>query len=354
MANRCQFWKEYNSADGTTISFCELAAFNKPVSTSFLAQIGCTEQKRKGCIGSTELNVSSGAPPALSLPAAANAPGDVAANFIGVSRSKASLSSPTMQILALLAGAYIAFGAILFTIITNDLAPILGDGLTRMIGGVSFALGLVMVVIGGAELFTGNSLIVTGFLEKKVSFNELLRNWTWVYIFNFIGSLLLVFLFLYSGIWKANGGAIGLRAINIANAKVSLSWSEAFFRGILCNWLVCMAVWLAAAGKDVVSKIAGIVIPISAFVASGFEHSIANMYFIPMGIALQGQEAMQAVLTSAPGITWGKFFVNNLIPVTIGNIIGGAFFVAFLYWTCYRRPLIQKSMADVGGKSFKA
>jgi len=355
MAKHCQFWKEYNSTGGTTVSYCELAAFNKPVTPAFLAQIGCTEQKRRECLGSMELNLSSGAPAVPSFPAPSNAPGEVAAAMVGVAEKKTTLPSPALQLLALLAGAFIAFGAILFTIVTHDLAPILGDGLTRMIGGLTFSLGLVMVVVGGAELFTGNSLIITGYLDKKVSLGKLLENWVWVYIFNFIGSLLLVFLFYSSGIWKANGGAIGLRAVNIANAKVSLSWSEAFYRGILCNWLVCMAVWLGAAGKDTISKIGGIVFPISAFVAMGFEHSIANMYFIPIGITLQSKEAVLSLLTSAPGITWAAFITKNLIPVTIGNIIGGVLFVGVFYWYSYRQPLLKKSsMADVGGKSLKA
>ena len=160
----------------------------------------------------------------------------------------------------------------MFTIITNDISSIVGDGLTRLIGGIAFSLGLILVVLGGAELFTGNNLLVTGYLEKKVTLKQVLSNWGWVYSFNFIGSLLLAVLFFYSGIWKANGGAIGLRAINIAFAKSSLTWTEALFRGILCNWLVCLAVWLSFASKDAIGKIVGIMIPIAAFVAAGFEH----------------------------------------------------------------------------------
>ena len=354
MANKCEFWKEYDSVGGS-VSYCELAAFNRPVNPDFLLKIGCTEAKRKECLGSMELNIGAGsvpapmpAPepkPAVMTPVVSfNPPAEICKSFVGVAQAKATTRMSSLIPLAILAGAYIALGAIMFTIITNDLAAIVGDGLTRLIGGVSFSLGLILVVLGGAELFTGNNMIMTGFLEKKVSGKQLLNNWFWVYLFNFVGSLLVVFLFYYSGIWKANGGAIGVRAVNVAAAKASLPWVEALFRGIFCNWLVCLAVWLASAGRDVIGKILAIMIPIAAFVAAGFEHSVANMYFVPMGLALVNNPALAELLKPEviQGLTWQGFFLNNLIPVTIGNIIGGAGFVAAIYWGAYLRPLLPK------------
>lgn len=339
MSGRCQFWKEYDSVSGG-ISYCELAAFNKPVNPAFLEKIGCTPEKQKACLGTMELNIGTGAVPAVIAPVSCDPPADIAKNVVGVAEKKARILTPSLQLLALLAGAYIAMGGLLFTVVTNDLSAYIGDGLSRLVGGMTFSLGLILVILGGAELFTGNNLMVTGLLEKKVTLKQLLHNWGWVYLFNFIGALLIATLFYYSGIWKANNGSIAIRAANIAYAKVSLTWSEAFFRAILCNWLVCLAVWLSLAGKDAISKILGIMIPITAFVAIGLEHSIANMYFIPMGLFLKNQEILQAVLAPAviESITWGRFFWNNLIPVTLGNIVGGVFFVAIAYWSAYLLP----------------
>lgn len=267
-------------------------------------------------------------------------PQEIARSVVGAAEKKTSLAAPALVMLAILAGAYIALGGVMFSIITNDLAVYIGDGLSRLVGGLTFSLGLILVILGGAELFTGNNLIAAGYLEKRVSGRQVLSNWFWVYIFNFAGALLVVFLFYYSGIWQANNGSIAIRITEIAYAKTSLSWGEALFRGILCNWLVCLAVWMAMAGKDAVSKILAIIIPITAFVAAGFEHSIANMFFIPMGLLVKNAEIMQGLISPAvmQGITWQAFFINNLIPVTIGNIIGGVVFVALAYWTCYLRP----------------
>ncbi len=345
MANGCQFWKDYDSIGGA-VSYCELAAFNRPVNPDFLERIGCTVEKRKQCLGTMELNIGTGAVPAPKPMVPCDPPPEIAKTCVTAATKKAAIGPPALQVLALLAGAYIAMGAIMFTIITNDISPIVGDGLTRLIGGIAFSLGLILVILGGAELFTGNNLLVTGYLDKKVTLKQVLSNWGWVYSFNFIGSLLLAVLFFYSGIWKANGGAIGLRAINVAFAKSSLSWTEAIFRGILCNWLVCLAVWLSFASKDAIGKIIGIMIPIAAFVAAGFEHSVANMYFIPMGLFLKNQAMFEAVLSPAilEGLTLKTFFVNNLIPVTIGNLIGGVLFVGVFYWNAYLRPAAPRRM----------
>ena len=350
MAEQCQFMKRYNTGNGS-IDYCELAAFNQPVSPDFLERIGCTAAHREECCGGNGLNISARevaaapASPPVTPVVSFNSPPQLARTMVGVAESKAAVTAPPLIWLAILAGAYIALGAIMFTIITNDLAAFVGDGLSRMIGGIAFSLGLILVVLGGAELFTGNNLIFTGYLEKKVTGKRLLNNWFWVYLFNFAGSLVVVFLFYYSGIWKANGGAIGLRAVNIAAAKSSLPWIEALFRGILCNWLVCLAVWLANAGRDVISKIAAIMIPIAAFVAAGFEHSVANMYFIPLGLALKSHPALQALLDPAllAGLNLKGFLLGNLVPVTIGNLIGGALFVAAVYWRAYLGPVNKRS-----------
>jgi formate/nitrite transporter len=357
MAEKCSFWNEYDSIAGH-ICYCELAAFNRPVNPNFLMAIGCTPEKRKDCMMQMEYALGDGVvpeelPALLPAPAPAAAPvlscdppPEIAKTIVGVSEKKAATAALSRAMLALLAGAYIALGAVLFTIVTNDLALYIGDGLSRLVGGVAFSLGLILVVLGGAELFTGNNLLAAGYLDKKVSGRQVLQNWFWVYLFNFAGALVVVALFYYSGIWKANDGGVAMRIINIAAAKTSLTWGEALFRGILCNWLVCLAVWISMAGKDAISKILGLMIPVTAFVAAGFEHSIANMYFIPIGIWLKGSELAQGLFAPAvlQGLTWQAFFLNNLIPVTIGNIIGGVVFVAAAYWTCYLRP----TMADRG------
>ena len=343
MKNHCQFWKEYDSVGGS-ISYCELAAFNRSVNPAFLAEIGCTPEKRKECLGTMELNIGEGAVPASPPPVVCDPPPAIARGMVGLAEKKATTAAPSLQLLALLAGAYIAMGAVLCTVVTNDLATYIGDGLSRLVGGMTFSLGLILVIVGGAELFTGNNLMVTGFLDKKITLKQVLNNWGWVYLFNFIGALLIVVIFYSSGIWKANELGVALKAIGTANAKVSLPWTEALFRGIFCNWLVCLAVWLSAAGKDAFGKIVGTMIPITAFVAIGLEHSIANMYFIPMGILLKNHALLQGLVAPgvAEGLNWASFIWNNLIPVTIGNMIGGVLFVGVIYWNAYLRPTVTK------------
>jgi len=274
----------------------------------------------------------------LALAQHASPPPQVAVDVVQSSESKAGRSTAELIVLGFLAGAYIAFGAQLCTVVTSDLAAVTGSGLSRLVGGLVFSLGLILVVLGGAELFTGNNLIFLGVLAGRVPVRSMLRNWAVVYLANFAGSLLLVFMMYGTGLWEAGGAAVGARAVSIAAGKVSLGWGEAFLRGVACNWLVCLAVWLAIASRDPVGKILGIVFPVTAFVACGFEHSIANMYFIPMGILLKAQAPVVAVLggsASYGALTWTGFVVGNLIPVTAGNIMGGAGFVAAAYWVAY-------------------
>ncbi len=246
---------------------------------------------------------------------------------------KTQQSVLNLTVLGIFAGVYIGFGAQLATLVTHDLATYVGLGMSKLIGGAVFSVGLMLVVIAGAELFTGNNLILLSVLDRQVRIRALLRNWTIVYIANFAGALLLVLLMYWSGLWKTGGGAVGLAALKVADAKVNLTFLEAFSRAILCNWLVCLAVWMAVSARDVVGKIFAVFFPIMAFVASGFEHSIANMYFIPIGLAMKWQGLGEA----SANLTIGGMFVKNLIPVTLGNIVGGAFFVATLYWIVYVR-----------------
>jgi formate transporter len=200
-----------------------------------------------------------------------------------------------------------------------------------VLGGLVFSLGLILVVIAGAELFTGNNLLVMAWADRRVTTRDLLRNWLVVYLSNAAGALGLALIVYWSGHADMNGGAIGLQYVKIAVAKTSMPFVEAFFKGVLCNLLVCLAVWIAMAGHTVTDKILAIVFPISAFVAAGFEHSVANMYLIPLGILLRAN-----VTPAADSLNWGGF-AANLLPVTLGNIAGGSVLVALVYFVIYRR-----------------
>lgn len=255
---------------------------------------------------------------------------------------KVNSSILKLTILGIFAGVFIGFGAQFATLVGHDLGKYFGVGFTKLIMGAVFSVGLMLVVIAGAELFTGNNLIILSALDKHTTWKMVFRNWLIVYFANFVGSILLVYLIIWSGLWKTNGYHSGAFALKIANAKVNLSFLEAFTRAILCNWLVCLAVWMAIASRNVVGKIFAIMFPIMAFVASGYEHSVANMFFIPKGIMLKSfPEVIKAAglsIDKLSNLTWGNFIVKNLIPVTLGNIIGGAFFVAFLYWIVFLKP----------------
>jgi len=267
-------------------------------------------------------------------------PKEVTETVVEIGKNKSELRMLPMLVLGVLAGVYIGFGAELCTMVTHDLSKYLGVGFAKFMGGSVFSVGLMLVVLAGAELFTGNCLMLTGVLAGKVSLKGMLRNWLFVYFANFAGSILLVVIMYYSGLWKVGNLRVGAAALATAAGKANLCFLEALCRGIGCNWLVCLAVWLAIAGKDSISKIFGIYFPITAFVASGFEHSIANMYFIPMGLFLKGNVAVVNAAGSAETInslTWSRFLIGNLVPVTLGNIIGGAFFVGGAYYLAYLR-----------------
>jgi len=252
---------------------------------------------------------------------------------VGVKKAKI----PVMDalVLGILAGVYIAFGAALATLVAHDAASHVGVGIAQVLAGAVFSLGLILVVVAGAELFTGNNLMIASVLDRQYGVGRVLSRWVLVYGANFIGSILLAFIMFESGLWKTAAGAVGAKAIAIANAKVNLPFTEAFFRGIGCNWLVCLAVWMALSAKDVGGKVLAIFFPIMAFVALGYEHCVANMYFIPMGIFLKGTTVAAGL--DVASLTWGKFLIANLVPVTLGNIVGGTLFVGSTYWWVYLR-----------------
>jgi formate transporter len=228
-------------------------------------------------------------------------------------------------VLSLLAGFYIACGSQLATVVTQDAAVHVGRGITALLGGSVFSLGLMLVVVCGAELFTGNSLLTSSALHGEIPWGKLLENWGIVLFGNLVGSLVFAGLMFASQLWTS--GTVAEHAMRIAVAKCQLPFTVALVRGILCNWLVCLAVFMATAARDITGKLLACYVPIMAFVASGFEHSIANMYFIPTGIFLAAGTGQ-----SVPGLTWTNFFMANLIPVTLGNILGGVVFVATAYW----------------------
>jgi len=266
-------------------------------------------------------------------------PKEIAARIEKAGISKSTNDPIRILALAILAGAFIALGAVFYTTVTFDSAGI-PAGLMRLLGGLVFSLGLILVVVAGAELFTGNNLIVIAYVDGKVSFYQLMKNWLLVYIGNFIGALGVLLLIYLSNHWSTEGGALGAKAILIANAKVNLTWMEAFSRGVLCNILVCMAVWLCFAGRSVTDKVMAIIFPITAFVTMGFEHSVANMYFIPAGIMAMQQADLVTLIGESvdlTNMTLSGFFVTNLLPVTLGNILGGSVFVALFYWFIYLR-----------------
>jgi formate/nitrite transporter len=228
-------------------------------------------------------------------------------------------------VLSLLAGFYIAFGAQLSTVVSQDAAQFAGQGIARLLAGSVFSIGLMLVVVCGAELFTGNSLLTSAALHGEISWVKLAENWLVVLAGNFIGSIFFAWLMFESHLWEQ--GSVAEQAVRIATVKCSLSFPVAFIRGVLCNWLVCLAVFMAVAARDIPGKLLACYVPIMTFVASGFEHSIANMYFIPTGLMISAAQGR-----STPSLNWGAFFLDNLLPVTLGNIVGGVVFVAGAYW----------------------
>src|SRR3989338_1003249 len=270
----------------------------------------------------------------------AYSPKEMAARVETVGVGKANLNFLAKGTLALLAGVFIAFGAMLFTLVVHDSK--LPFGLTQLIGGLSFCLGLILVVVGGAELFTGNNLLVMAYVSRKIRLYQVLENWIIVYLGNFIGAVSMALWVYLARQWTDNNYMVGAKALLIANAKVGLTFEVAFARGVLCNALVCLAVWLCMSGRTTSDKILSILFPITAFVALGFEHSVANMYFIPMGLLLKNNPIVLEAVTTLTGrandfsgLTLESMLVNNLFPVTLGNIVGGGILVGLVYWFVY-------------------
>ena len=282
-------------------------------------------------------------------------PAAMAAKAEDLGVKKAALPLANMFALAVLAGAFIAIGAIFATTVgaggiavkAPDGAAAFSTGLPygviRLLMGLTFTVGLILVVVGGSELFTGNNLISMAFASGKVSLQALLRNWVVVYVGNFVGSIVTAVIVFLGQQYTFGGGAIGLTALNIGEAKTSFTFIQALALGIMCNALVCMAVWMCYSARSTTDKILAIIPPISCFVAAGFEHSIANMYFIPVALFVKYSgdtkffETIGKTPDAFPHLTWGNFFVGNLLPVTIGNIIGGGIMVGLVYWFVYQR-----------------
>ena len=265
----------------------------------------------------------------------------VRAEEIGV--RKANLDAVTMLALAVLAGAFVALGAIFSTTVTAGAVGVLPFGLTRLLAGLVFCLGLVLVVVGGAELFTGNTLIVMAWAAGRVTLVRLLRNWAIVFAGNLAGSLATAVIMLLAAQYTFGGGAVGAAALATARAKVELGVVQAVALGVMANALVCLAVWLTLSARSTTDRIMAVVFPITAFVAAGFEHSVANMYFIPMGLLIRDfaapgfWTAIGQVPDQYASLTWTSFVVRNLVPVTAGNIIGGGGLVGGVYWFVYLR-----------------
>ncbi|MBK9726928.1 MAG: formate/nitrite transporter family protein [Saprospiraceae bacterium] len=263
-------------------------------------------------------------------------PNEIAARIESVGVVKARLPILSMIMLGVLAGVFIGLGAMFYVLVSSDLN--LSFGIARLLGGLVFSLGLILVIVAGAELFTGNNLLVMAWADGKLTIGEVFRNWIIICLSNFLGASGLAILVYVSKHSDMNGGEVALNYIKIASVKCTISFQQAFFSGILCNIFVCLAVWMAQAGRSIIDKVIVIVFPVSAFVACGFEHSIANMYIVPMAILLKTQHT--GVL-NVEFISWIGF-IKNLVAVILGNLIGGSVFVAMIYYVIYGRPLKTK------------
>jgi formate/nitrite transporter len=254
----------------------------------------------------------------------AYSPDDIARKVESMGVRKARVDTLSLLVLAMMAGAFIALGSLFYTVVITGSQ--LGFGVTRLIGGLSFSMGLILVVVGGAELFTGNNLLTMAWASGQISASSLLRNWLYSYVGNVAGALITVQIVVLAGVSELGNGEVAKTAVEIAADKADLTLCEAFLRGMLCNALVCLAIWLAMGGRSVVDKIMAIFLPVAAFVAIGFEHSIANWFFLPFGLILDDSGAVSL---------FGS--ITNIIMATAGNIVGGAVQVGAVYWVAYSR-----------------
>ena len=266
-------------------------------------------------------------------------PAEITESFIASGCRKANLPIFKQFLLGLIAGAFIAFASEGSNTAIHTIASV---GVGKALAGALFATGLMMVVITGGELFTGNTLIVVSCLQGESRWIKMLKNWFFVYLGNFVGSMLIVYLIIISGQFNFSNGLLGGFSIKVATYKTGLTFANAFSMGILCNWLVCLAVWMSYGAKDMSGKLLAIFFPIWLFITSGFEHSVANMFYIPAGILAKSnpqwvQQAVSLGVTpeKLEHLNWGTFLVNNLLPVTLGNIVGGSFFVGAIYWMSF-------------------
>lgn len=264
----------------------------------------------------------------------AYSPDKIAERVQRVGVAKARMPLLPLVMLGMLAGAFIGLGSLYYVVVLSD--PGIGFAASRVLGGVAFSLGLLLVVVAGAELFTGNNLLAMAWADGRVTTGQVLYNWAVVCVSNFAGAVGLAAIVFLSGHAELNGGAIGRTYLEVAAAKSSLPWGTAFFRGVLANVLVCLAIWMTFAGRSVIDKLAAIVFPISAFVAAGFEHSIANMYLLPLASMLQ---AAAGEPVNYAGLA------RNLVPVIAGNLVGGSVMVALVYHVIYRHPAVAKRNA---------
>ncbi len=260
----------------------------------------------------------------------AHSPAEIARLVELAGQKKASQDVATTFVLAVLAGAFIAMGAAFATTVTTGASGEIPFGITKLLGGLVFCLGLILVVVAGAELFTGNNLIVMAWSTRLVSTQQLILNWVVVYAGNFVGAVLTAFLFFFAGHAESGGGAVGDQILAIASSKCGLHLSQAIAAGIGCNALVCLAVWLCMGARSVADKVLAIIFPITAFVATDMQHCVANMYFVPLGLIL-------AEGSGPAELSWSAFAIHNLLPVTLGNLVGGAGMVGMVYWVIYCR-----------------
>jgi len=280
-------------------------------------------------------------------------PSEITYTTIQIGIKKVGMKYSNQFILGILAGAFIAFAAEGSNMAAFNLfAKPETYGLGKVLAGAIFGTGLMLVVLAGGELFTGNTMILGGVLDGKIKLSDMLKNWFFVYSGNFIGSLLIAYMIVHSGLFNSGANVLGGVTIKIASYKVGLSFMSAFYLGIMCNMLVCLAVWMAYGAKDMVGKIFAIFFPIWLFITSGFEHSIANMYYIPAGILAKANPSWVIESHLAPAalanLNWENFIINNLIPVTLGNIVGGSIFVVGIYWFVY----IKNDLKDVADHEY--
>jgi formate/nitrite transporter len=264
-------------------------------------------------------------------------PADIARKAESIGAQKTQLPAIKLFTLAILGGAFIALGAMFATTVLAGAGGVIPFGVARLLAGLVFSLGLILIVLGGAELFTGNALMVMALASRKVGIAALARAWSIVYLGNFIGAVGMAVLVFLAGQHHLGDGAVGRTALAIAHDKMALGFAEAFFRGILCNLLVCLAVWLALGAHSTADKVLAVIFPVSAFVVAGFEHSVANMYLVPFGMLIEASSGAQSWLPAGASPMRLPDFFFGLIPVTLGNIVGGGLLVGGIYWFVYLR-----------------